>query len=333
MQHVIDNLKQLRQMRMSTEAQQRQRSFLLSRLSGVATEPVSVWRVAMNHPLVFKPLAYVAAVLLLLISGSSYTMLAAGNSLPGNPFYPVKLQLEKLQVTLTADEVARTKMQIEFADRRLQELSQVTDTVASPVEKQEQVAKAVRHFNDSLQDVKSSFSKVSSADEQSGEQLVNIAQLVNDKTKVYEDTLVGYYPDLPVTVKSVLEKEVEDVKFQSLEVLVKKYEQYGNNISREALSHQLQDRLIVLGEGVSELDDSELQQTALDKLDALQQLLDMGDFSACLAGSKEYEQWLDEATAEPVIDGEVLGVSEEVSVDVSTTTISSTEVIQLDKKE
>jgi hypothetical protein len=322
MKNLLEQLQTLQTIKLDSQVQARQRAEVLSSISSTANQQ-SYWKYFLSHPMVLKPLAYVAALLLLLVGGSAYTMSATWQSLPGGTFYPVKLQIEKLQVTLTADQVAKTKKQIAYTDRRFSEFADLSDSTDSAVNKQEQVAQVVRHFNDSLRDIKSSLDNVKADNGQA----VDIAQLVNEKTQEYKEQLAGHYEDLPSTVKLVLEQAVENVKYQSLELLVANYQLAGSQISKETLVSQLQEKLIILGEGVSSMS-GEKQTEALVMLSDIQKLLDKEEFTEVVVGINAYEEWLTQPVVVPVdTTGEVLGATEETVGGTSSTTISSTPAV------
>ena len=319
MKNLIEQLSALQTVNLDKQVQASQREQVLSSIP-TSTSSQSYWKYFLSHPMVLKPMAYVAALLLLVVGGSTYTMSATLRSLPGGTFYPVKLQMEKLQVTMTADQVAKTKKQIAYTDRRFSEFADLSESTDSAVDKQQQVAQVVKHFNDSLKDFKSSLDNV----KQDNGQAVDVAQLINDKTQEYKEQLAGHYEDLPSTVKSVLEQEVENVKYQSLELLVANYQLADSQISKQTLLSQLQEKLITLGEGVSAMTGDQ-QVEALTQLSLIQELLNKESFTDVVAGINGYEAWLATPIEVPEEEtGEVLGASEEVSGDVSSTTITST---------
>src|SRR5207248_6477956 len=45
----------------------------------------------------------------------------SGNSLPGDPLYPIKLGVERAQLAITFDPAARARLHAQFADVRLSE--------------------------------------------------------------------------------------------------------------------------------------------------------------------------------------------------------------------
>jgi hypothetical protein len=329
MNSLTNNLKSLRQIKMDQRAKDLGRTLLLKQLlAQQSVGSLAVFKYFFTHPLVSKPLTYVAAIVLLMLAGSSYTFSATLNARPGNTFYPVKLQLEKFQVTMTADQMTKTKKQIEFTDRRWQEFQAVSELTVDNLDKPEQVARAARHFNESLRQMKNSLTEVSQQEKITDNGSFDIAKMVNDKTIEYEQKLAGEYIDLPISVKSVMAKEVEEIKFQSLEILVAKYEQGSAGISQVAFESQLQNKIIALVEKASAMEQAQ-QVLALKKLQIVQVALDEKKYSTTVSLIRSYEQWLVEYNApKEETGGEVLGDEEVVEVDVKVErTNTSTEKI------
>lgn len=61
-------------------------------------------------------------VAILLVSATSGVALASQNALPGDPLYPVKLQVEEVALALTPSNAGDAQLHIEFAGRRLSEI-------------------------------------------------------------------------------------------------------------------------------------------------------------------------------------------------------------------
>ncbi|MBI2099201.1 hypothetical protein HYT45_02160 [Candidatus Uhrbacteria bacterium] len=74
----------------------------------------------------------VASVIVLvggIVFGSSVTTVSASlNSVPGDLLYPLKRITEEAQVRLTSNAEAKAELHIEFAGRRVQEVSKITDS-------------------------------------------------------------------------------------------------------------------------------------------------------------------------------------------------------------
>jgi hypothetical protein len=65
--------------------------------------------------------AVVATILALVVLGSG-TVAAAGNSMPGQPLYPVKLAKEQVQLALTFSDVGKAELYTSLTDTRVNEL-------------------------------------------------------------------------------------------------------------------------------------------------------------------------------------------------------------------
>jgi hypothetical protein len=63
-----------------------------------------------------------AAILLILLLAGSGTVMASSDSLPGQPLYPVKTTMEKVQLKLTPSDLDKAKLHAKFAERRVEEM-------------------------------------------------------------------------------------------------------------------------------------------------------------------------------------------------------------------
>jgi hypothetical protein len=66
--------------------------------------------------------AAVAALVLFLSVGTGLTARAAQSALPGDALYPVKTTMERTQLSLAGDAAVRARLQLQFAERRLDEM-------------------------------------------------------------------------------------------------------------------------------------------------------------------------------------------------------------------
>jgi len=97
-------------------------------------------------------LAVAGAFAVALAVGGLTAVAASGNSLPGDPLYVVKLDLERAQLAVTFDAAARAQMQAHFTDLRLDEARQLVAVgrVKDGVRQVDQYDIAVAQFNQSL---------------------------------------------------------------------------------------------------------------------------------------------------------------------------------------
>lgn len=61
-------------------------------------------------------------IFLAVLLAGSFTVAAAGNSMPDEPLYPVKLATEQVRLVLTPSPVAKAELSAELADRRVNEI-------------------------------------------------------------------------------------------------------------------------------------------------------------------------------------------------------------------
>ena len=86
----------------------------------------------------------VAIVLVLLLAGSS-AVVAAGNSMPDEPLYQVKLATEQVQLALTPSALGKAELYAKLADRRVVEIIYVANKGKS-----EQVERVTQRLNSYL---------------------------------------------------------------------------------------------------------------------------------------------------------------------------------------
>ncbi len=74
----------------------------------------------------FRAVASAAAVLVLVLSFSTYTIASANSALPGDWQYPVKLQTERVRLALAFGDDAKRGVRLDIADERAREIEALT---------------------------------------------------------------------------------------------------------------------------------------------------------------------------------------------------------------
>jgi len=97
-------------------------------------------------------LAFAGAVAAALLVGGLTSAAASGNSLPGDPLYPVKLAVERAQLAVAFDPATRARLHAQFADVRLGEARRLiaAGRVQDGVRQVDQYDSAVAQFNQAL---------------------------------------------------------------------------------------------------------------------------------------------------------------------------------------
>jgi Domain of unknown function (DUF5667) len=97
-------------------------------------------------------LAFAGALAAAVLVAGLTSAAASGNSLPGDPFYPIKLGVERAQLAITLDAVARARLHAQFAEVRLSEAKRLiaVGRVQDGVSQVNQYDSAVAQFNSAL---------------------------------------------------------------------------------------------------------------------------------------------------------------------------------------
>jgi hypothetical protein len=110
------------------------------------------WNPLAGLPRSVVRVAYAGALAVALMAGGLTAAGASGNSLPGDPLYGVKLNVERAQLATTFDSAARARLQLQFADVRLAEAQRLfaAGRVQDGVRGMGQYDTAVAQFNRSI---------------------------------------------------------------------------------------------------------------------------------------------------------------------------------------
>lgn len=97
-------------------------------------------------------LAFAGALAAAVLVGGLTSAAASGNSLPGDPFYPIKLGIERAQLAITFDAAARARLHAQFAEVRLSEAKRLiaVGRVQEGVSQVNQYDSAIAQFNSTL---------------------------------------------------------------------------------------------------------------------------------------------------------------------------------------
>jgi len=160
-------------------------------------------------------LAALVICLVLIFVGGPWLMIKASQaSLPGEVLYSVKKISEEVQTTV-ASENTKTKLQVEFAGRRLEELSKITEDSLSPEEKGEKAKEVISDFKDKLADASLHVGKISREE----------AVVMAKKAKKIREELEKTKEEVSLEIQTELaeaEKAIEEISHQILTVLTKK---------------------------------------------------------------------------------------------------------------
>lgn len=174
--------------------------------------------------------------ILIVISLSIGTAVAALQSVPGQAIYPLKKVVENIQLKFTSDPAAKANLRIKFANNRLDELAAVLEKnqagQISTEKAQEIVAKTVADLQKTTAAISSSSKDSSSNTKVST--LTKILDLTNKQTAVLKPLLSAATISNEGEVKSVLEQALETSKI-SKEEAIKNIENAGLKIEDQPI--------------------------------------------------------------------------------------------------
>lgn len=148
-------------------------------------EPQLNWAQKLLFSKALQPVGVTIIVIGLAFSGGSIVMVAsAQGSLPGDTLYPVKIGIEKAQLSLTFSETRQAQLEMSFAASRLDEMNQLITKDGNTSQVAANVGQAVRHFNSSLNSVQKKLSSAKiQADKKNAKSLaVAVAKTGSDET-------------------------------------------------------------------------------------------------------------------------------------------------------
>ncbi|MFA5358316.1 MAG: DUF5667 domain-containing protein [Patescibacteria group bacterium] len=183
----------------------------------------SVFRLLFPTSFAYR-LTAVVCLMLVLIASSSVTTTWADRSLPGDFLYPVKLTSERVQLAFTFDQESETKLQVEFAGKRLQEVEQISLGDESDVNKADKIKTSLNGYKKNIQQVKNDLEKINKESEPG--KAAELASLVSKQVGDYS-TVLGNKATVPTSDINEAILASDQVVDKSIDVVLEKYQQVG----------------------------------------------------------------------------------------------------------
>lgn len=137
---------------------------------------------------ILKPVGTLLLILCILTSTGIGMSYASQNSMPGDIFYPVKLSIEKAQISWQTNEEDKVKLEVEFAGRRLEELNKVKESEVAENKKEPDKTKiALDNFKKNIETLNTRLEKIKG--KEFTDATVDVVNMVETKTVEYAKTL------------------------------------------------------------------------------------------------------------------------------------------------
>lgn len=234
-----------------------------------------VWQ--MTHAAV-KPLLVSLAVFVFMFSGWVGATNASFNALPGDSMYQVKLTMEKIQLNLTGDQMKRSKLQVEFATRRLDEMVELAALTPQDMSSN-RVQLAVNNFKTEVAHIKEDLSK------DNPENTKALAKVVGRKAEIYRTTVSASNNSFTDNVKSQVEEIgeiIDEAEEQAVEVFITAHEDANDEESANELKNSFEKQLNALAT-------KELSESQTEKIDLARLLADEGSYRRAFQLLKEVQ--------------------------------------------
>ncbi|HBK34150.1 TPA: hypothetical protein DEP34_00120 [Candidatus Uhrbacteria bacterium] len=174
--------------------------------------------------LAVKPVAVSLTAFVFVVAGGLGITNASFYSLPGDAMYPVKLSMEHLQLSISSDDAQRAKLQVEFAGRRLEEM---TDLAARSGDQVSNIQYAMNQFRQETRVIQDELTSDST----------DLAREVSRKVEIYNST-VSASPDLKTElVGEEVQEIIEATQDQAVEVFLSTHESTQDAESAKELDY------------------------------------------------------------------------------------------------
>ncbi|MBI5765780.1 hypothetical protein HZA71_00960 [Candidatus Falkowbacteria bacterium] len=194
--------------------------------------------------LLLKP-ALAVFLMVAVMFGYAATVGLADDSLPGDVFYPVKTASEKFQLALTFPEDKNVQLQMDFVNRRVDELQKIAAQDNNKVAKARKVSETAKQISKDVKIVKEKLNKISAASVPKTN-ITQVAKNINTQTLEAGQVLVDTAATLPTDVKGEAAddmreaiKDIEETGTAALAVIVKNYESGDSKISDNEVTAQV----------------------------------------------------------------------------------------------
>lgn len=224
---------------------------------------------------VVRPIVVVLLIAGIMMGSWVTTVSASYNSLPGDILYSVKLATESVQTTL-APKPQETKLRMEFASRRADEVKKIVKSNVS--KKETKVAEAVKHLKSDLEQVKGNLDEMKKsapvATSLATPQVVEVAKAVDQKVteiqKSLEQTttqLVNEASTGPVVAAAsatgqTVQEQVKqaaavavETGVKAVEVMVEKHQEDKTAVSSDEVKSSVDSKLKTLEEKVTKVEE------------------------------------------------------------------------------
>lgn len=150
---------------------------------------------------VFTFVTALVLVAVFLFGGAGMTAYASQSALPGDALYSVKTSVEQTRVNLARDAAEKARLNLAFAERRLDEIARLIENG-----RYADIAQAVQEYEQYVQSAIAALETVAAGDPSSAQDLASQVALLLNR---YAQTLSGMVGALPDTARNEVERAIQ----------------------------------------------------------------------------------------------------------------------------
>lgn len=212
------------------------------------TEAIYYWEYFSNliSQRVLKPAVAVFVALAMVLSYTAVVSVANA-SLPGDMFYPVKTAGEKVQLALTFGDDKKVALQMNFVNRRIDELHQIVQQAENDNNKGDKIIQTVQKISEDIKSVKNQIGRI---DTQTKPELMSVVKLVDERTLQIKEEIAKVHSGLAEDVKQEVAQDIKEAidsteraSENTLEVIVSKYQGGDKTLTDEEVATRLAERI------------------------------------------------------------------------------------------
>ena len=286
MENTINKLNTLKDIKPDKGWKLRQKEILMNQISNSATENKQSSNILIYVKEVFlydvsvlsQPIASVAIIVLLIISGGFFSISAASEATPGSFLYTAKIVGERTQFLFTPSTEEKFKLQVKFVERRAEEITGLA------YGEEHQIEKIADNLKDEILAVQERLAQI---EEDNPATALELAKDIENKTNILRQQLKNSRQALTVrsgATETKINEAIRSVDATGLSALNTIVRAGNNDENQDDLNKRVATKLESTREKISEVEDN------ADKV-----------FSAGLGRSNDgievYEQTKDKADA------------------------------------
>jgi len=162
------------------------------------------------------------------------------DALPGQLMYRVKLSVERAQLMLAPNEDYRTRLHTEFADNRIEEISNLAE---APTAQQTHVPVVLAKFDAEVRALQSGLEKLKASNP---DHVVEVAKLMERKMAIYQSILRKSSATLPASAHPAIARSrdlVDGATISAIAVIVEKHLAGASDAPAAVVVNKFEERL------------------------------------------------------------------------------------------